>query len=160
MNHKPCANCGASVPGLICDYCGTLNQTALDYATEREALNEFHNILQKQSEPIQVKMLTNGFLPDHPTALIEAGMRVIPLVNLNRPADKVAVAAVARLRGVLAKTRLLPADSQRDSALAQFEKTLAEHQEADRRLGRAVIIVAIILLFVCLGLVWLLATNF
>ena len=105
--------------GLICDYCGAISQTGLDYTNEREALNQFHNILQKQSEPIQVKMLTNGFLPDHPAALIEAGMRAIPLIDLNHPADKVVVAAVARLRGILAKTRLLPADSQTQTALHQ-----------------------------------------
>jgi hypothetical protein len=156
-----CQQCGASVRGYICEYCGALAQLGLDRAAEKEALNELHNIIVAQTDiETKAKLLRHSFLPDAPDVLIEAGMRSIPLIDAYDTADEVVGAAVQRLRAIMAKLRLLGENGQTTAALHEFEQVLAAYQEADQKLNRTLVVIGVSLLILvvvgCLGLVWLL----
>lgn len=159
MSEMLCQQCGASVRGYVCEYCGSLARLSLERAAEKEALNELHNIIVAQTEPeMKAKLLRHSFLPDAPENLIEAGMRCIPLVDIDMD-NEVSDAAARRLQAVTAKLRLLGENGQTSAALREFETVLANYEKADRQLTRAfvvgAIIVSVLLIAACVWLFWL-----
>ncbi|MFO7540897.1 MAG: hypothetical protein R6X32_22885 [Chloroflexota bacterium] len=141
----------------MCEYCGALAHLHLDRAAEKEALTELHNIIVAQSDlEVKSKFLRHGFLPDAPDVLIESGMRCIPLIDTEGTADEVGSAAIQRLRAIMAKLRLLGDSHQTAAALREFETVLADFQEAERKLDRALLITGLIVLGLLLvGCYWL-----
>ena len=156
MSALLCQQCGASVKGYICEYCGSLAQLSLDRTAEKEALNELHNIIVAQTEPeMKVKLLRHSFLPDVPDVLIEAGMRCLPVIDTSDTADAVVTAAVHRLQAIMAKLRLLGDNGQTAVALREFEAVLTKFHESDRRLNQSIIIAGMVLLvLVVVGCIW------
>ena len=69
MPDSKCKQCAAPISGLVCEFCGSLTQLTSDANTEKQALMEYHNILQNHDTDRQVAMLRNGFLPDHTAVL-------------------------------------------------------------------------------------------
>ena len=104
---QTCTRCGAPVNGLVCEYCGSLTATLSDSAAEEQAIDEFHEILLTKDEETQVKMLKSGFIPDSPTALIEAGVHCIPLIDTGSPSDDVVISAGTRLQAIVTKLKLM-----------------------------------------------------
>lgn len=128
-----CPGCGASGDGFICQFCGA-SLGAVSALQELEALDAFHRVLRDAaSDESRETLLRSGFVPSSPTALIEAGLRCIPLTNTEGLATLLASAAFARLELVTTKLRLLPKEDRVDRAAAEFELRLAAVREADRR---------------------------
>lgn len=132
MMNAQCNSCGASVNGLVCDYCGSTNQLIMDLQMQKEALAEYHQILQKQKKVVKAKMLRNGFLPDAPEILMEAGLRVIPLIDYEKSDDVVVKGAVQRLRAIVTKLRLMEPTEQVQAAVAEFESVQSAYARESR----------------------------
>jgi hypothetical protein len=144
-----CPTCGAATSGLVCAYCGTLTSPLSDVQDERRAWQEFLTAMHDKSEEEQVKLLQNGFLPDNFQLLTEAGLHCVRLIKLSDPADDVVQSAATRLRATITKLKIIPHTAEGDRAIAEFEKTLAAHQTADKRLNKQVFIGFLVLLLIC-----------
>ena len=155
MTTPVCQQCAAPIRGLICEYCGSLTQLGTDLATEKQALVEYHNILQNQEPDRQVQLLLNGFLPDHTAVLIEAGMRCIPLIDTSDPADEKVGAATKRLRAIVVKLRLLAQNEQAEKAIVELEAVLNEYKRADKQLNWIVAGMFLFLGLACVAVIWL-----
>jgi len=79
----------------VCKYCGVATGSLADMNIETKALDEYHNILLTKDKDTRIDMLAHGFLPKSAKGLIEAGVRCIPLINIDQPSDKVVIAAGA-----------------------------------------------------------------
>lgn len=151
MTETNCLQCSAPLNGLICEYCGSLANLHMNRDEEMQALTEYHNILLKLEEKpeAEIKMLSKGFIPSNPDVLIEAGIRVMPLIDLTNTGDDVVEAAARRLDAISLKLRLLPDTPEITQALNEFE-TFTEafkvlHKKQDKEAG---ILVALILVFI------------
>jgi hypothetical protein len=151
MPDSRCRSCGAAVKNLICEYCGSPAADTFDLATQKEALAEYHYILQNQSAEVQVKMLRNGFLPDATDILIDAGVRCIPLIELDNTADDVARAVFWRLKAITTKLKLTTPTARSEQAVAEFEALMHDFNKADRRLNLMLIAVFAVLVLMCVG---------
>ena len=149
---QTCTRCGAPISGLVCEYCGSLTSPLADSAAEEKAIDEFHEILLTKDEEAQVKMLKSGFIPDSPTALIEAGVHCIPLIDTSSPSDDVVISAGARLQAIVTKLKLMPDFEKKQQAITEFETVLHSLAKANRNTDRFLIGVAIVfglLLIIC-----------
>ncbi len=142
---QTCTRCGAPTTGLVCEYCGSLTSRLVDSTAEEKAIDEFHEILLTKDEDAQVKMLKSGFIPDTPTALIEAGVHCIPLIDTASPNDDVVSAAGARLQAIVTKLKLMPDFEQKQQAIKEFEAVLQSLATANRNTDRLLIGVAIVM---------------
>ena len=151
---QTCTRCGAPTTGLVCEYCGSLTSQLADSAAEEKAIDEFHEILLTKDEDAQVKMLKSGFIPDSPTALIEAGVHCIPLIDTSSPNDDVVAATAARLQAIVTKLKLMPDFEKKQQAIDEFEAVLQAVERANRNTDRFLIGVAVVmglLLVICAG---------
>jgi hypothetical protein len=100
----------------------------LDHETQQ--LNGFHEMLAGLDSEGQASHLRNGFLPDSPEGLIEAGIRCIPLIESG---DYTIVdAATDRLAAVRVKLNLLGETPEVHRALEQFDAKIQERQKEGR----------------------------
>jgi len=153
-----CPQCGAPLKRALCEYCGTLGLPHPNLEEQKQALEVFHGLLAARDEKGQLALLKNGFLPDDREVLIEAGLRCLPLIGHDSTGD-LEEAAIARLRAVIAKLSLFPADSLARQAVLNFEKEMGRYKKVTYRnllLGLLLIIVPLCLVVcvVATGLYW------
>lgn len=153
-----CLQCGAPLTRALCEYCGTLGVPQPNPEEQKQALEVFHGLLASKDVPGQVALLKNGFLPDDRDALLEAGLRCVPLIGHDSTGD-VEEAAVARLRAVIAKLNLRTDDAQARQAAANFTQELDRYRSITiRNLVVGVLLIAVpvclVLGLVGAGLYW------
>lgn len=135
---RTCPRCGTEVNRALCHACGVLAVEAVDLDAEMAALEEFHGVLARAPAEVQVTLLRNGFLPDRPHALVEAGLRLIPLIDADRYPAEPTESAVQRMRAVASKCRLMLQNPQAQKAAEEFEAILNRHDAgtaSDQRAG-------------------------
>jgi hypothetical protein len=127
-----CHSCGAPRKGSICEYCGTCLIKPADEVEEREALDAYHFQLGKADKEGARRLLRSGFVPDYPEVLVEAGLRVIPLVDNDEVSEEPTESAVLRLQMIVAKLRLERPTVKINNAVRQFDEVISGHRKADR----------------------------
>ena len=127
-----CTVCDAPTSGLVCQFCGHKLTRAEDLHSEQDALDQLHRLLHEADDERQARLLTCGFLPTHKRVLINAGLRVMPLVNTDDTAGDTSQAARQRLEAIVAALRLCDPDVEIRRAVAEFEKKLGAYARADR----------------------------
>lgn len=142
---EPCRACGAERGTFICRFCGTPVRTGLNEAEEREALDELHAALSKGETGAFV--LKNAFIPNTPAVLIEAGLRMLPVLE-GAVAEN---GAAGRLLAICVKLGLLRSDPTCAAAEAEFRTALARYTEYDNRFGRYMVVGVIVLLVIVVG---------
>ncbi len=141
-----CRQCGAEVDGLICAYCGAITERTEDVETEGRALDEYHRLLSGADEAKQVALLRNGFLPETRKVLIEAGLRCMPLVDVEQTTNRVSTTALQRLQAIIARLHIIGDDPEIGRACSEFQAKIAEFRRADRNLGIGVMIALAVVL--------------
>ncbi|MFO7564998.1 MAG: hypothetical protein R6X02_20300 [Enhygromyxa sp.] len=133
MANDPCVGCGATSKGVfVCHHCGVPVRRLGDPESERQALDELHGQLASDSPP--GKLLDNAFLPDDPRVLIDAGLRLLPVLENGAGQSGVA----GRMRAIIIKLRLLGDDPALARAAKELQTALDSYQASDRRMGYAV----------------------
>ena len=156
MIETTCHQCNAPLNGLVCEYCGSLANLHMNRDEEMQALTEYHNILLKPEEKPEeeVKMLSKGFIPLNPEVLIEAGIRLMPLIDLTNTGDDVVEAAARRLDAISLKLRLLPDMPEITQALEEFETFMKEfkalHAKQYREGGVIAVLMVVFVIAACL----------
>lgn len=136
MADRTCVGCGATDSGLfVCHHCGVAFEPLIDVESQRQALEELHGQLAFESAP--PNLLKNAFLPDDPRILIDAGLRLLPVIeNAAGQRD-----AAGRMRAIIIKLRLLGDDPTISRAAKELEAALAAYERSDRQMGVVLTIV-------------------
>jgi len=129
-----------------------------DPVEERERLESYHRDLSARDLPGQVSALRNGFLPDEPSVLIEAGIRCIPLIEADR--TELVDAGLDRLKAIVFKLKMGRDTAEIRAALDRLEPVLDQKKkedDANARYGLLAIggLLFVILAAVCLIVYWL-----
>lgn len=151
MTKTTCLQCSAPLNGLVCEYCGSLANLHMNQDEEMQALTEYHNILLKLEEKpeAEIKILSNGFIPSNPDVLIEAGVRMIPIIDLTNTYDDVVEAASRRLDAISLRLRLLPDTPEITRALKEFETFTEEFNVLHKKQSKETnILIALLLVFI------------
>lgn len=147
MSDGRCVGCGAASTGvLVCHHCGVPVRSLVDAESQRRALDELHGQLSLPSPPPH--LLDNAFLPDDPRVLIDAGLRLLPVLEKGTGQ----AAAAGRMRAVIIKLRLLGDDPALVHAAKELEVALASYHQHDRRLGYAVGVVLLLMIAGVVGI--------
>jgi len=112
-----------------------------DVENELQKLNEFHTDLATHDPAVQASMLRNGFLPDSTEALVEAGIRCIPLLESGQV--ELEDGAGDRLEAIIFKLKLIPDISSVRKVLEKFEGLVQEKKKkasSDMKFGLAAIL--------------------
>jgi hypothetical protein len=142
-----CSHCGSKVTTLLCAFCGTPSRVMPSLQEEMDAMRELRSLVQGAPREKQMELLTTGFVPAQPDALVEAALLVLPLLQ-DGSADDLSDAASRRLEALLTRLRIAP-PATNPRALGELEARLARYRKADRNLG----IVALLVVAVLVGLV-------
>jgi len=138
MNDHQCVGCGAPSNGVfVCHHCGVPVRPLSDAASQRQALDELHG--QLGSKDRSPSLLVNAFLPDDPRVLIDAGLRLLPVLEESAGQS----GAAGRMRAIIIKLRLLGNDPTSTRAAAEFEAALEAYRRSDRMTGYAVWMIAL-----------------
>ncbi len=130
MAEQACVGCGATSAGVfVCHFCGVPVKPLTDPASQRQALDELHGRLASDDPP--AKLLDNAFVPDDPRVLIEAGLRLLPVLE-NAAGES---AAAGRMRAIIVKLRLLGDDPALAKAAVEFQEALDAYRRSDRQMG-------------------------
>jgi hypothetical protein len=141
MTKPNCPHCGAAFTGLICDYCGALAGMTSTAEEQRKALEELHQLITKCPRERQILLIKNGYLPDDTTALIDAGLKCLPLMDDDEAKADRSDASARRLEAVIAKLKLRPPDGEISQALVIFKERLdrnTRHKNRDIALGLSI----------------------
>ena len=144
-----CKNCGAPAEGRVCAFCGSALIVLDSKEEEKNALNEYTEALVKADKDTQIKMLRGGFLPTDPEVLIDAGMRLITMIEAESISPEPGVSAENRLLTIKTKLELVEQTTQVVAARKRFDELL-------RGKKNEVIVVGIgcaVLLLAALGIV-------
>lgn len=136
MSAHPCGTCGAIRPGLVCAYCGAREGDGAAQRDELAAVEELHRRLATEPKEAAIHLVKMAFLPHEPTALLEAGLRLVPMLGDANTQDALANAAMERLDAVLIKLRVAAPDEQVRRALPELEARLARHRSSVARENR------------------------
>jgi hypothetical protein len=98
-----------------------------DIESELKKLNEFHEQIATHDPATQASMLRNGFLPDSMEALVEAGIRCIPLIESGRV--EIEEGATDRLEAIIFKLKLVPDASSVRKVLERFDALTQERKK-------------------------------
>ncbi|KIG13111.1 hypothetical protein DB30_00576 [Enhygromyxa salina] len=129
MDHA-CRACGSPSGGTyVCHYCGAATQLMSDPAQERMALDELHGRLASGGE--SEKILQNAFVPTSTEVLIEAGLRLLPVLEKGVAED----GAAGRMRAIIIKLELTGHDKSATMAAAQLKQALEDYRRSDRVTG-------------------------
>lgn len=146
MPNQECSGCGATSAGVfVCHHCGVLVRPLSDPESERRALDELHGRLA--SDAPSARLLKNAFLPDDPRVLIDAGLRLLPVLEDGAGQS----GAAGRMRAIVIKLRLLGDDPSVANAAREFEAALESYRRSDRQMG---FIVVTVLIAIVAGLVF------
>lgn len=96
---------------------------------ELDALNQYHQTVATRDVEGQASLLRNGFLPESPEALVEAGIRCLPL--LESGVTDLTAAAGDRLAAIQVKLELLPQTAPVTRALEQFKARVEGQKRED-----------------------------
>ena len=133
MADGKCPRCGASAKDALCDYCGALASPLADPAEERLALEHFHRALEKADPETRKRLLRNGFVPDHPDALMAAGFKCLPLlVDDSAFDDEPGKSAAMRLSAIITKLKVFGSSSEAEKAVREFEATLQKRETSEK----------------------------
>ena len=125
-----CRACGSPRAGTyVCHYCGAATHQLVDSTTERAALDELHGRLSAGGE--SEKILQNGFLPTHTEVLIDAGLRLLPVLEKGVAED----GAAGRMRAIIIKLELIANDASAAKAAAELKQALEDYRRSDRIMG-------------------------
>ena len=80
-----------------------------------------------------ITSLRNGYLPDHPRILIEAGLRCLPLINSDQCSSEPSLGAVDRLKALVIKMAVLHETPEVLKARQEFEERLASFERESAR---------------------------
>jgi hypothetical protein len=131
-----CPRCGALLEEGLCKNCAPVGTDTPEPDAELRALNAYHHSLAGKDPEGQKNLLVNGFLPDAPHALIEAGLRCIPLCrDVN---DGVSGGAFHRLEAIITKLKLLPGSLEIQRTLEQYQALQNQRDlkgKSDTRMG-------------------------
>jgi hypothetical protein len=105
----------------------------LDVKEEFNALDEFHREVAAKDPAGQAALLLHGFLPSSRDGLVEAGLRLIPLIHDGSITSEPTQSAAKRMEAVIAKLSILSLDERSLSAIADFQKRLERARRADAR---------------------------
>jgi hypothetical protein len=94
----------------------------IEPADDLRRLEEYHRDLSGKAPPDQASVLRNGYLPDDPGALVEAGVRCIPLIESETTA--IVAAALDRLQAVIFKLKLGRETPETRRAVERFQQLL------------------------------------
>ena len=119
-----CGNCGAPAEGIICTYCGCALVSLESKEEQMGALREYHESLTKADRDKQVKMLRGGYLPRDPEVLVDAGMRLIPMIETDDMSNEPEASAVDRLLMIKTKLEICEQTPQVVAAIKQFDKIM------------------------------------
>jgi hypothetical protein len=145
-----CTVCGADLKGgPACEYCGTTVPWQPQSEDEDAELERYHRQLREAPADRVEHLLLAGFLPSGKRPLIQAGLHMMPMLDVGTRGSS----AAKRLEAILAKLRILAEDEETRKAIAQFEAKLAEHRATDARFTVGCAIVCLALLA---GMGWLL----
>lgn len=114
----------------------------MDIENEIQKLNEFHADLATHDPAVQASMLRNGFLPDSTEALVEAGIRCIPLIESGRV--DIEDGATDRLEAIVFKLKIIPDTSSVRKVMERFEAMLEARKKkahSDMKYGLAAILI-------------------
>lgn len=100
-----------------------------DPADERAALDELHGHLAAGGE--SEKILQNAFVPTNTEVLIDAGLRLLPVLEKGVAED----GAAGRMRAIIIKLELLGNDAHAAKAAAELRKALEDYRRSDRIMG-------------------------
>mgnify|MGYP000181469925 CR=1 FL=1 len=130
--------CGARGSGVfVCHHCGVAFAPLVDVESQRQALEELHGQLAKHDAP--AVLLKNAFLPDDPRLLIDAGLRLLPMLE-NAAGQSV---AAGRMRAIIIKLRLLGDDPTVARAVAELQAALDSYEKSDNRTGIVIVSLAL-----------------
>lgn len=96
---------------------------------ELTQLDEYHARVALAEPAVQVNLLLSGFMPEDETALIQAGIRCLPLIESDRV--EISGAAAQRLASLVFKLKLGPDCPDARRVLGQFEKAITDHRRKD-----------------------------
>lgn len=141
MDAPTCVGCGAPASGVyVCHNCGVPARPLTDADSQQRALDELHGRLSSNDPP--PKLLENAFVPDEPRVLIEAGLRLLPLLE-NAAGQS---GAAGRMRAIIIKLRLIGDDPTTIKAAKEFEQALESYNRSDRQMGITLSIIGVVLL--------------
>lgn len=98
-----------------------------DHDQEMARLEEYHKDLSAKDAAALAGGLRNGYLPDDFGALIEAGVRCIPLIEDER--SEVVNAAIDRLQAVIFKLKLNAETPEVRRALERFQQVIDQQKK-------------------------------
>ena len=125
-----CRACGSPAAGTyVCHYCGAATHALNDPADERAALDELHGHLAAGGE--SEKILQNAFVPRNTEVLIDAGLRLLPVLEKAVAED----GAAGRLRAIIIKLELIGNDVAAAKAAAELRQALEDYRRSDRIMG-------------------------
>lgn len=146
-----CTNCGATIAGRVCAFCGTLDGAEGGRAEEPLAIAELHRFISEATPEHAAKLLLHGFLPAAPETLIDAGTRTLVLLD-EGSFSALGKAAARRLDAIAVKLKVSEGGPAAERAAAEFEARVAKFaagvKEDDRSSNR----IGLIGLFVVIGL--------
>lgn len=102
-----------------------------DAGSELKLLEEFHRNAAEKTGELQAGAIRNGYLPETPEVLVQAGIMCIPLIESDTP--PVSDAGRDRLKAVIFKLKMVQDSAGARTALEQFEKLV---EKRERKAGR------------------------
>lgn len=149
-----CKSCGSADLGtFMCHYCGAPLFPLANEEDQRSALDELHaQVTVARAGRTRTAILENGFLPDHPRVLVDAGLRMVPVLEHNVSEGP----AAGRMRAIIFKLRLLRHDADAMDAAEKLDAHLKRYERHDRLIGSlAMAALAIFFVVVCVSVVGL-----
>jgi len=158
MPPAKCSHCGAALDGLVCKYCGAASALMDNMDKEKRALEEYHGLFVSHDNKMLVKLLKNGFMPDHGKLLIDAGLRCVSMLDDSGIDYKVSDAAALRLDAIVMKLKLKVPDRETEKAIEMFSEKVKEHKASgDRDAIYGLTAIAAIIIITALALWWILS---
>jgi hypothetical protein len=129
-----CPQCGAPPTELLCRFCGAPAGALESLDDELRALRLLHSLVQYASKAQQLRFVRTGFVPQHPSVLVEAALQCFVLLR-DGDADEVSDAAAERLAAIATRLRLGRPDEPTRRALAEIDERLARFRRGQRQLA-------------------------
>jgi hypothetical protein len=111
-----------------CGYCGAYIALTNSIKEEKDALIELHNLILSAPLEKRVEIIRNGFLPDHVSVLIDAGMRIAQRIDTSDATDELNLAAIGRLEAIMLKLRFSENSHEVRLALKEFGRKLGRQK--------------------------------
>ena len=146
-----CINCNAPLNGSVCDYCGRQVREITKVDEENEQLAAYHKQLKEKEDGDLGELLTHGFMPKTPEALLAAGLDMLPLIKTDDLSYDDTKAAVGRLSAITTRLKLEESTETIEKAIGEFEGIIAAYEREDRNLGIAC---GVILLGLVIAGIW------